>query len=796
PVLNLEDFNEWVRWNLRYHWGMNQGELESVRNFFLSAETRSYRKKVGLPLGPTLIEMECVAQTWSEHCRHKIFNSPIDYRENISVGPGGSPVTHTFKKLGATKIPGIFKSLIRKVTDELRSEKNWLVSVFNDNAGVVQWSQKQKLCMKVETHNSPSALDPYGGSITGIMGVQRDILGTGLAAKPIANIDVFCLSPFDGPPVALKVLPSQFMLDGVNQGVKDGGNKLGIPTVNGSFFFHPSYLAKPLVFCGTLGELPVTVGSRLAEQKSVLAGDLVVMVGGRVGKDGIHGATLSSMELTNETPTSMVQLGYPLLQRRLHDFLLEARKRDLFRAITDNGAGGLSSSVGEMCLECGGARLFLDRVPLKHQGMLPFEILISESQERMTLAVDPQKLTHLQELGEHFQVEVTSIGVFQNTGFFEFFWGDQLLGSLPLSFLRDGLQLPDLEAYWEPGQRELRGLFYFLESNDKFLPNELETLYQMFGPLGLDSGKRFGYLQDYSSNGKVDYLGFNKMLEQVLGHYNVRSRRCRIEKYDQHVQGRTLVRPYMGKTQLGAQNGAVLTLNDKKAGEDRVTYDGVALAHGLAPVICFWDPYVSAQWALDECVRHLICLGADPERIALLDNFSWPDPISGRNNPDGNLKLGELVRAAYGLHDLALCYRTPFISGKDSMKNDFVGYDQMGRYVKISVLPTVLVTGMGYIEDIGWVRPGFFIQPGDLIYYVSNRAKSGLRYSVFHQLFDCPQETDWVEAVDGPHQWQLYLRLSELLRKGLIQSIRDVSEGGIVTALCEASFGEDLGFSC
>ncbi|MEB3220621.1 MAG: AIR synthase-related protein, partial [Candidatus Sericytochromatia bacterium] len=373
-------------------------ELQAVRRHFARPEVLAARAAGGLPALPTDVELEAIAQTWSEHCKHKIFNDSIRLET-----PDGVRVLDA----------GLFKAHIRAATEQVATERDWLVSVFEDNAGVIRFVPGHHLVFKVETHNAPSALEPYGGALTGIVGVNRDPAATGLGARLIFNTDVFCFAPPDTPPpYPPGVLPPRRIFEGVRRGVEDGGNQSGVPTVNGALFFDPRFLGRPLVFCGTGALMDETVAGRPGHEKAIEPGDLVVMAGGRVGLDGIHGATFSSDAVGAEAPAGVVQIGDPITQKKLLDMLAEAREQGLFRAITDNGAGGLSSSVGELARLCGGASLALDRVPLKYPGLAPWQVLVSESQERMTLAVPPEHWPALQALAARRDVEVAAIGAF------------------------------------------------------------------------------------------------------------------------------------------------------------------------------------------------------------------------------------------------------------------------------------------------------------------------------------------------------------------------------------------------
>ncbi|HEY7153506.1 MAG TPA: AIR synthase-related protein, partial [Gemmataceae bacterium] len=388
---------------------------------------------------PTDVELETLAQTWSEHCSHKTLKGRIDFLEENGT------VRH---------YDNLLKETIFGATQEIRRRlgaDDWCVSVFADNAGVVRFNDRYHVCFKVETHNHPSAIEPYGGANTGLGGVIRDPLGTGLGAKPICNSDVFCFAPPDTPPESLPpgVLHPVKVMKGVVAGVRDYGNRMGIPTVNGAVCFDERYLGNPLVYCGTVGLIPV---DRCVKEPR--DGDLIVAVGGRTGRDGIHGATFSSVELTSESERvsgGAVQIGNAIAEKKLLDVLLQARDKGLYHAITDCGAGGFSSAVGEMA-EGLGASVQLDRAPLKYAGLSYTEIWISEAQERMVLAVPPEQWPKLQKLCAGEDVEATVLGNFEATGRLRLLYQGARVADLDLRFLHDGRPPVVRQASWRAGR--------------------------------------------------------------------------------------------------------------------------------------------------------------------------------------------------------------------------------------------------------------------------------------------------------------------------------------------------------
>lgn len=715
-------------------------EMKHIRDFYAQPHTADSRAAAGLPAAPTDVELEILAQSWSEHCKHKIFAADIDY-----TGPDCK----------TRQISSLYKTFIKRATEDVRKDRglDWLVSVFSDNAGIVRFDDNIDLCIKVETHNSPSALDPYGGALTGILGVNRDILGAGMGAKPIANTDVFCFAP---PSMPAKGRESDMpqgpksprqILEGVHKGVEDGGNKSGIPTVNGAFFFDDDYAGKPLVFVGTVGVMPHTLpDGRPAAQKHIEEGDIIVMTGGAIGADGIHGATFSSLALDENAPATAVQIGDPLTQKLMTDFLLEARDLGLYRAITDNGAGGLSSSVGEMAQMSGGATLDLARCPVKYPGLAPWELMISESQERMTLAVPPAHLDALLSLALRRGVAATAIGQFTADGDLHVTYAGTTVACLPLDFIHDSLPPLKLSAVWDaPRPRAAwRG--------------------------GLRADTR---------QSAPDCV--HAALLQLLATPNVTSKEKWVRAYDHEVQAATHVKPFTGLKEDGPGDAGAIWLYPHGGARAHTAVIGCGMAPRLSP----HDPYLMAQYAVDEAVRNVVAAGGDPDMLCLLDNFCWPDPVKSAKNPDGDYKMGQLVRSCEGLYDICRAYGAPLVSGKDSMKNDFRGLDQSGEQITISVLPTLMVTAMA--RGITGIACGSdFKGAGDIIYLLGAE----------HTSFCASEYAAWFKAsadsplpLDMPQALGLYRKLHSALQNGLLQSLHDISDGGLLCAVAEGMIG-------
>ena len=705
-------------------------EMQAIRAYYADPAVTADRKRAGLAAAATDVELELLAQTWSEHCKHKIFAARITYTDET----------------GATEtIDSLFKSYIKATTLQT-GDASFVKSVFDDNAGVVQFNEEWLACIKAETHNSPSALDPYGGAITGIVGVNRDILGTGKGARPIFNTDVLCFGYPDTPEDELPegLLHPAVVLDGVHRGIVDGGNQSGIPVAAGAVLFDESYTGKPLVFCGTGGLMPARVAGEDSWIKHVQPGDMAVMAGGRIGKDGIHGATFSSLALDESSPTSAVQIGEPITQKRMLDFLLEARDQTLFKGVTDNGAGGLSSSLGEMARESGGVEIDLDACPLKYDGLAAWEILVSESQERMSLAVDPTHWEELQELALRHDVEVSAVGRFTDSGSITVTHRGATVALLSLAFVHEGLPQLDLVAEWT-------------------------------GPRG--AWGRGAQLQSVASPQSAD---LRAPLLQLMADPNIGSKEFLIRQYDHEVQGQSVIKPFCGHQSQGPTDGAVLKPLPH-------SNRGLSVTHGICPRYGDVDTYAMAAAAVDEAVRAHVALGGDPDQMAALDNFCWPDPVESEQTPDGRYKLAQLVRCCKGLADTCMAYGLPLVSGKDSMKNDA---SLGGR--KVSIRPTLLVTLMGIVPDVSASMTTDFKGAGDIIALIGS-SRPVLGGSALERHYPNTLGGEPAPQTDAAANLPVYRRLHAAIAEGWVRGAHDLSEGGLAVALAESALAAGMG---
>ena len=675
---------------------------------------------------PTDIELEALAQTWSEHCKHTIFANPIDEMTE-----------------------GIYKGYIKKATEEIRRNKgkeDFCVSVFKDNSGGIVFDDEYVVTHKVETHNSPSALDPFGGAITGVVGVNRDALGFGLGAKPVANVYGFCFAPaedtrrlFRDKAMTNEMLPAKRIAEGVIKGINAGGNQSGIPTPHGFMLFDEAYRGKPLVFAGTVGLIPKKNGTRKLHEKKAKVGDYIVMVGGRVGLDGIHGATFSSESIDAGSPATSVQIGDPITQKKFSDAISkEARDMGLFSSITDMGAGGLSGSVGEMSRESGGAKVDLEKVPLKYPGLEPWQIWISESQERMLLSVPKPRWKEFVDLMKRRGVEATVIGEFTKSGKCHVSYNGKTVMDLDLEFLHDGL--PKRVQYTrEPNYRG--NAVYELSISE---PTQKEL---------------------------VEYM------LKIIGSHNIASNEFLAKQYDHEVQSGSVIKPVQGAGRVTGDASVFRPLLTSKR--------AVVLSSALFPHYADFDPYASAAAALDTAVRNAVAAGAPLNHLAILDNFCWTDSY----NPERLWQLKEAARACY---EYATLYGTPFISGKDSMFNDFKGYDAKGEAIQISALPTLLISSIGVMQDAEKAVSIDAKIAGDLV-YILGHTENELGASEYFRMRNETQGA--VPQTNGAKNLKLYAGLEKAIQQELVASAISVGRGGLAAAFMKTAMAGKLGMS-
>lgn len=708
PLRDLSD-EQLLKLSREGHLFLSLAEMKAIQMYFCDLDRE-----------PTDIELETLAQTWSEHCVHKTLKSAVEVFDE------------TGQRLG--QYDNLIKQTIFDSTMQLMSRQDpanpFCLSVFKDNAGVITLDETDAVCFKVETHNHPSAIEPYGGSATGIGGVIRDILGTGLAAKPIANTDVFCVAYPDAAKPAIAnphstvrnlprgVIHPKRILQQIVAGVRDYGNRMGIPTVNGAVYFDDNYLGNPLVFCGCVGLIP-----RNKINKDAQAGDAIVVMGGRTGRDGIHGATFSSAELTDthaDEFSHAVQIGNAITEKKVGDVILQARDRELFSAVTDCGAGGLSSAVGEMGEKIG-AHVNLEQVPLKYQGLRYDEIWISEAQERMVLSVPPNKVTELLELSRSEDVEATVIGTFGTpSAELVLNYSGTEVGRMSMHFIHKGIPMPTRKAVVPsaPDQASITAA----ELSVPFTPAE--------------SAHEGGTIK--------------KQLLATLAHPNVASKHWIIRQYDHEVQGGSAIKPLIGPLQKGPSDASVVR---PKLG----SHKGVVLSCGMAPYIT--DPYEMALASIDEAIRNAVCVGGDPDRMAMLDNFCWP-------SVDDERTMGTLVRACEACRDGALAYGVPFISGKDSLHNQFT--NQETQQV-IRIPNTLLISVIGIIDDVrNCLTMDFKGQSTRVLVIQPKDTRPGTLARVHRQM-------------------------AAIIRDRLLTACHDVSDGGIATALAEMAIASGRG---
>lgn len=680
PIRNLSS-NDLLALSKERRAALDLVEMKAIQSYF-NQEQRD----------PTDVEFETIAQTWSEHCVHKTFKAKITNDDGQTID-------------------SLIETHLKSATDKINAP--WVISAFVDNAGIIEFDDEFEISFKVETHNHPSAVEPFGGANTGVGGVIRDILG--VSAKPIANTDILCFGNQTLDPQKLPegVLHPRRIQSGVVAGVQDYGNKIGIPTVNGAILYDEDYTANPLVFCGCVGIAP-----KGKHRKNPQVGDRVIALGGRTGRDGLRGATFSSMTMdaqTGEVSGASVQIGDPITEKGLIDVIVRARDLCLYNDITDCGAGGLSSAVGEMASKLG-CDVELTHVPLKYPGLAPWEIWLSEAQERMVLAVAPENIPALQTLCDTFDTELTDIGTFTGDGRLVVRYDGSAVVNIGNEFLHEGIPQRQLKSIIEKAILDNRAF-------EHRRPNIKDTLIKL------------------------------------LSSPNIASKASVIRTYDHEVQGGTVVKPLTGIEADAPSDATVIKPIGTKGRK------GIVLSNGINPGYGKRDAYKMAWSVMDEAIRNAVAVGADPDRIAVLDNFCWGDPLRPET-------LGALVEACRGCHDAALFYGTPFISGKDSLNNEYLGADSLRH----SIPPTLLISAIGIVQDVTQSVTMDLKEAGNLIYLVGE--------------FSPEQQS--VPGVPSSTR-DVYRALHQAIRGGLVKSAHDLSEGGLAVTAAEMCIGGRLG---
>ena len=707
---------------------LNVNDIPVIRSYFSNSRVQAERNQVGLD-EPTDVELEYISQARSDHCNHNTFQGLFRY---------------TDLETGETEVlDNLFKTFIQEPTLALKEKKEWVVSVLWDNAGVGRFDADHYYVITGETHNSPSNMEAYGGAITGIVGVYRDPLGTGLGSRLVMGSYGFCTGPRDYDGDLEPRLHPRRLLDGIIEGVRDGGNKSGIPTTFGQLIFEDGYLGKCLVFVTAVGIMPVEAAGKPAELKTTNPGDRVIMCGGRVGKDGIHGVTASSETFSEHTPAGHVQIGDPYTQKKMHDFLLEARDAGLIQFITDNGGGGLSSSVGESARFSNGCEVWLEKVPLKYSGLDQWEIWVSESQERMTVAVRPEDVDRFMTLSEKHAVESTVIGKYTDSGKLQLTYEGNPCAYVDMDLLQSGFPQWEFEAQWR--SPELRGLFE---------------------PV-------LGEPADY-----------NRVLCDLLGAPNIASREWITRQYDHEVQGGSVIKPLVG-AQRDVNSDAVVLRPVLSSGR------GLVFAQAMLPMYSAIDARHMTTCTIDEALRRMIAVGADPHHIGGVDNFCWPSiQYDPEKNPDGKFKAAQLVRSCRALAETCMAYEIPLLSGKDSMYVDGHLPGRFGETHKVSALESLQFSTIGVISDIEQTTTMDVKIPGDRV-YVLGETRDELGASEYYAIFGYIGRQ--VPQVHHEQFMKTYRALFTAISQGLAASVHGIYRGGLGVHLAMSAMGGNLG---
>ncbi|QTA89381.1 AIR synthase-related protein [Desulfonema magnum] len=723
---------------------LNPNDIPIIRAYFLDKKVQAERALAGLS-EPTDIELEYISQARSDHCNHNTFQGLFRYKE----GADGS----------VEIVDNLFETCIKAPTLELKEKKPWVVSVLWDNAGAGRFDDDHYYVITGETHNSPSNMEAYGGAITGIVGVYRDPLGTGKGSKLVMGSYGFCVGPRDYDGDLRPKLHPRRLLDGVIEGVRDGGNKSGIPTPFGQVLFHQGYMGKCLVFVTAVGIMPATVDGKPAEQKTTSPGEMVIMCGGRVGKDGIHGVTASSEVFSENTPAGHVQIGDPYTQKKMHDFLLEARDEGLIQFITDNGGGGLSSSVGESALFSNGCEIQLEKVPLKYEGLDQWEIWISESQERMTVAVRPEDIQRFLSLSEKHAVESTVIGTYADSGKLHITYNGKTCAYVNLDLLKSGFPQWEFDAEW-------------LSPHDRGMTEPVLS----------------------------EPRDYDRLLMDMLSRPNICSKEWITRQYDHEVQGTSVIKPLVGEDRDVNSDAAVIskleTGNWKlETGNLKLETGGKGLAfsQALLPAYSVIDAYHMTSCTIDEAVRRLIAVGGNLEHIGGVDNFCWPNiQYHPENNPDGKFKAAQLVRSCRALRDMCMAYEIPLLSGKDSMYVDGHLPGKYGETHKVSAPETLQFSCIGVIDDITKCVTMDAKIPGDLV-YVLGATRDELGASEYYEHFGHIGKN--VPGVFPDQFIPVYKGLCHAIKEELVASVHGIYRGGLGVHLAMVAMGGNIGMN-
>ncbi len=709
---------------------LNANDIPVIRSYFRDPRVQAERKEMGLS-DPTDVELEYISQARSDHCNHNTFQGLFRYTD-LETGE-------------TEELDNLFKTFIQEPTLALKEKKDWVVSVLWDNAGVGRFDADHYYVITGETHNSPSNMEAYGGAITGIVGVYRDPLGTGLGSRLVMGSYGFCTGPRDYNGDLKPRLHPRRLLDGIIEGVRDGGNKSGIPTTFGQVVFDEGYLGKCLVYVTAVGIMPAQTAGRPSELKTTKPGDRVIMCGGRVGKDGIHGVTASSESFSDDTPAGHVQIGDPYTQKKMHDFLLEARDAGLLQFITDNGGGGLSSSVGESARFSNGCEVWLEKVPLKYSGLDQWEIWVSESQERMTVAVRPEDVDRFMALSEKHAVESTVIGKYKDSGKLHLTYEGKTCAYVDMDLLQSGFPQWEFAAQWR--SPEMRGL--------------CEPV--------------LGEPADY-----------RQLLGALLASPNLASKEWISRQYDHEVQGGSVVKPLVGAQRDVNSDAAVLrpVLSSCR---------GLVFAQAMLPMYAAIDARHMTTCTIDEALRRMIAVGADPDHIGGVDNFCWPSiQYDPEKNPDGRFKAAQLVRSCRALAETCLAYGIPLLSGKDSMYVDGHLPGRFGETHKVSALESLQFSTIGVIADIEQTVTMDVKVPGDRV-YVLGETRDELGASEYYAFLGCLGSR--VPRVHPERFMRTYRALFTAIGSGLAASAHGIYRGGLGVHLAMVAMGGNLGLS-